>query len=181
MGWRTTIAAILGLAGAAMGISQAPALKAEALLALTSEERAWLRAHNAARRDFGSAPLQWSPRLSHEAYRWARRLAREERLRHSSTRERGETGENLWLGTAGHFTPEQMVAHLIDERRYFKPGTFPNVSRTGNWADVGHYTQIVWQDTREVGCAKARGRRFDVLVCRYYPGGNVIGQRIAAR
>ncbi|WP_197707084.1 CAP domain-containing protein [Calothrix sp. NIES-3974] len=26
---------------------------------------------------------------------------------------------------------------------------------TGNWVDVGHYTQIIWRNTTEVGCAIA--------------------------
>ena len=46
---------------------------------------------------------------------------------------------------------------------------------------MGHYTQIVWPETREVGRAMASGQRFDVLVCRYWPSGNVIGHAIAPR
>lgn len=85
------------------------------------------------------------------------------------------------MGTAGYFTPQQMIAHFAAEKQHFRAGDFPQVSRTGNWADVGHYTQIVWATTREVGCATARGARFDVLVCRYWPAGNLMGARIAPR
>lgn len=42
----------------------------------------------------------------------------------------------------------------------------------------GHYTQIVWRDTREVGCAKKNytdGRWKGVIwVCRYSPPGNYV-------
>ena len=49
----------------------------------------------------------------------------------------------------------------------------------------GHYTQIVWRDTTEVGCAVevcpdglesfAPGR--EIWVCRYSPPGNWVGER----
>jgi hypothetical protein len=66
---------------------------------------------------------------------------------------------------------------FLDERRYFRPATFPHVSLTGEWADVGHYTQIVWRETKEVGCAIDSAKGQDVLVCRYFPAGNVQGQK----
>ncbi|BDI61121.1 CAP domain-containing protein [Qipengyuania nanhaisediminis] len=142
-------------------------------------ESEWLDAHNRERAQFGSAPLQWNADLADEARQWARQLAREERLRHTSSEERNRTGENLWMGTAGRYAPSAMIDSFVDEKRHFRAGRFPQVSRTGNWADVGHYTQIVWSETREVGCASARGLRFDVLVCRYWPAGNIIGTPIA--
>jgi hypothetical protein len=49
------------------------------------------------------------------------------------------------------------------------------VSRTGNWSDVGHYTQIVWPASQRVGCATASNRANDYLVCRYLPAGNIVG------
>jgi hypothetical protein len=41
---------------------------------------------------------------------------------------------------------------------------------------TGHFTQVVWKNTRQVGCAVSNcsGRRF--VTCSYYPAGNVIGQ-----
>lgn len=144
-------------------------------------ERVWLEAHNAARAEFGVPPLHWDRELAAEALVWARVLAREERLRHSPQDSRNAQGENLWMGTAGAYSPESMIAGFVDEQRYFRSGQFPRVSTTGNWADVGHYTQIVWADTRSVGCASASGRRFDVLVCRYWPAGNVMGTYISPR
>ena len=147
----------------------------------TSAERVWLQEHNKARDEFGSAALRWNPDLAREARDWARHLARKNYLRHSSRDQRRGTGENLWMGTRGFFSPSKMIAGFVDERRDFVPGRFPEVSRTGRWSDVGHFTQIVWPETREVGCALATGDRYDVLVCRYWPSGNVMGQTITPR
>ena len=155
------------------------ALIAYAAPAQADERRAaWLAAHNAERAEFGVLPLKWSDALAAEARVWAETLAQDEVMRHSVFEERGGAGENLWMGTAGYYTPEQMISHFAEEKRFFVTGRFPEVSVTGNWGDVGHYTQVVWPATREVGCATARGRSFDFLVCRYWPAGNKMGQRI---
>ena len=90
---------------------------------------------------------------------------------------RNQTGENLWMGTAGHWQVETMVGMFIAEKKHYRHAHFPNISKTGNWADVGHYSQVVWRDTQEVGCAVATAAGNDVLVCRYWPAGNVWGQK----
>ena len=140
-------------------------------------ERRLLDAHNAARADIGVAPLAWSARLEGEARAWARHLAREGRMVHADIETRRGAGENLWMGSTGWFSPEVMVGGFVDERRHYRHGTFPDVSRTGNWRDVGHYTQVIWAETTEVGCAIAQGAREEFLVCRYWPAGNYYGQR----
>ena len=86
-------------------------------------------------------------------------------------------GENLWAGTRGAYAPEEMVEGWIEEKKYFRPGRFPDNSLTGDFADVGHYTQLMWRDSDRVGCALARGAAEEVLVCRYRTAGNVVGER----
>jgi len=143
-----------------------------------------LEAHNQERANFGAPPLSWSQELAYEAQGWAQVLASEGRMRHASQAERKGAGENLWMGSAGMYSAEFMVRAFADEKRNFQQGTFPHISRTGNWRDVGHYTQVVWHGTREVGCAVARNQRDDFLVCRYWPAGNTYGveiKRLASR
>lgn len=137
-----------------------------------------LQAHNGERRRVGAAHLQWSGKLAKDAQKWADHLARRGSLEHASYEARDKAGENLWMGAAGYYSAETMIGGFIAERKDFRPGKFPNVSRTGRWQDVAHYTQLIWHDTREVGCAVAKGRVNDFLVCRYYPVGNWIGQQI---
>lgn len=134
-----------------------------------------LAAHNSARASAGMRPLQWDRQLGSEAARYALQLAISGMFAHSAPDSRGDAGENLWMGTRGAFSPSAMVGGWISERRFFTPGMFPTVSRTGNWRDVGHYTQMVWPMTQRVGCALATNARYDYLVCRYWPAGNVLG------
>ena len=136
-----------------------------------------LDTHNAERERLRLPRLKWNPHLEREAAEWARSLGRRGVLEHADGQQRNGTGENLWMGTAGAWNVETMVGMFLDERKHYRHGAFPDVSRTGNWADVGHYTQIVWRDTREVGCAMVTSRGNDVLVCRYWPAGNVWGAK----
>lgn len=140
---------------------------------------AWrmLAVHNAERERLRLPRLKWNRNLEREAAQWAQVLSRKGMLQHASQDARNSTGENLWMGSAGHWNVETMVGMFIDEKKHYRHGSFPDISRTGNWADVGHYTQIVWRDTQEVGCALVTARGNDVLVCRYWPAGNVWGQK----
>ena len=136
-----------------------------------------LRTHNAERARLRLPPFAWSCRLQNEAKAWALALSRRGALQHASAEHRRGSGENLWMGTSGHWSIEDMVAMFLDERRHYRHGRFPDVSHTGNWTDVGHYSQIIWRETREVGCAIAQGEEQEVLVCRYFPAGNIRGRK----
>ena len=146
--------------------TQPPASESERLLAL----------HNAERVRLGLPPLVWNAALARDAEDYAKVLLSRGALEHGSASERKGNGENLWMGTAGAWNPDAMIEMFLEERRYFRAAAFPDVSLTGNWNDVGHYSQIVWRDTREVGCAVDSGGGRDVLVCRYFPAGNVYGK-----
>lgn len=137
-----------------------------------------LAAHNAERARLGIKPLVWSAKLAAHAKKWSQSLAVSDMMEHSAAAADGSEGENLWFGTKDDYTPEEMVGHFIDEKAMFKRGLFPDVTTTSRWEDVGHYTQLIWKDTREVGCAITSNQRRDVLVCRYTPMGNIVGQKV---
>ncbi len=136
-----------------------------------------LARHNVDRRQAGVPALAWDPALAQGAQTYANELARLNLLRDSPKVVRRGLGENLWMGTRNYFRPSHMVDAWASERSMFTSGAFPALSRTGSWADVGHYTQMIWPSTQRVGCAIAKSARADVLVCRYWPSGNVDGQR----
>ena len=153
---------------ASTGQSPATAAASSHLLAL----------HNAERARVGVAPLRWDPALAAAAASYGPTLDRLGRLQHSPRSTRPGQRENLWMGTRGAFSPEQMVGSWVAEKSAFRPGVFPNVSRTGNWLDVSHYTQMVWEGTTHVGCAIHRGASWDFLICRYSPPGNIDGRTV---
>ena len=135
-----------------------------------------LAAQNRYRAEVGVPPLTWSGTLAQSAQQWANQIAATGQFQHSGT---PGVGENLWAGTTKAFSQTQMVDSWGSEKANFIPGgTFPDVSSTGNWADVGHYTQLVWRNTTQVGCAIASDGQNDYLVCQYSPEGNFLGEKV---
>lgn len=152
-----------------------PADRGEALLRARV-----LAAHNQARAGFGVPPLAWSDELAAGATAHAQYMATTGIYGHDQTPgRRKKAGENLWRGQRGLFSYEVMIGVMVEEARYFRAGAFPDVSRTGNWSQVAHYTQIVWPTTTEVGCALASSATTDYFVCRYAPTGNKDGYYLA--
>jgi Cysteine-rich secretory protein family len=143
----------------------------------TSFDERLLIAQNQERMTLGLEPLKWEPALAQSAQRWADFLALSGRFEHAPENRTEPEGENIWAGTKGYFGPEAMVGAWVREKQFFRPGVSPNNSTTGRVEDVGHYTQLIWRATTEVGCAEASSTREDILVCRYAEAGNYKGER----
>ena len=157
-------------------VSKAPALQqAEAAHAGTSVaagrdlSEVLVDAHNHYRADHGASPLTWSNTLASVAQSWADRLLADGcRLVHSD----GDTyGENLFFGgPPGAFGPEKAVDTWYSEVKDY------SFNDPGFSMKTGHFTQVVWRGTREVGCGASVCPSGDIVVCNYSPPGNVRGE-----
>ena len=127
-----------------------------------------LAAHNKMRKSVGVSPLAWSDELQRFAQQWASTLISNGEFSHSRNR---QYGQNLFEISDGSATAEDVVSAWAAESK--------NYDRKSNTCSgtCGHYTQIVWRDTKLLGCAFARNRSREVWVCDYEPYGNIIGQR----
>ena len=141
-----------------------------------------LRDHNDLRARYKVDALEWDSQLAEDARHYANELATTQRFRHAAYRP-GETveGENLWMGTRSAYSFREMTGSWIEEGANVRAGHFPDVTTTGSWHDVGHFTQMVWGQTQKVGCAMAANAEDEVLVCRYFPAGNVMGEDMLGR
>lgn len=138
---------------------------------------AMLAGHNAARAAAGVPPLGWDAALVDSARAYALTLARTGTFRHDpALAASDEQGENLWSGERDHHAYAEMMAGWLAERQLFVNRAFPDVSTSGRWEDVAHYTQIMWRTTRRVGCATAADVSREYLVCRYATPGNWEGE-----
>lgn len=152
------------------GVLPLPALAVDTGSQLSvSEAQILLAEHARVRAEVRVAPLQWSAQLASEAQAWANQLTGRCELDHSNTRR----GENLFMGTAGYYGMRDAIAVWESERAQYQGG----VLTPGNWVPSGHYTQMVWRDTRFLGCGKAVCKGELILVCNYDPAGNRVGQR----
>lgn len=129
-----------------------------------------LNTHNQWRQKVGVSPLQWSPDLANYAQEWANKLLRENKFEH---RQNSPYGENLASASGQQLSPERVVNMWGDE---VKDYNYNNNSCKPNKM-CGHYTQMVWNSTREVGCAVARNSDREVWVCNYNPPGNIVGRK----
>ena len=130
----------------------------------------FLDLHNAARRAAGVGPLQWNSSL--EAY--ARKYANQRndcQLIHSE----GPYGENIYWGYGeGFMDAEAAVRYWVDEKDYYDYNT--NSCLKGK--DCLHYTQIVWKNSKNLGCASSHCSNGGMFTtCNYYPPGNYVGER----
>lgn len=130
--------------------------------------REMLAAHNAVRARAGTPPLAWSDRLAARSQDWADMLLARRQFIHRS---HSAYGENLFEITGAAASPAQVVKEWAAESRNY------DYKSNGCSGVCGHYTQIVWGDTKEVGCAVARGGKREVWVCNYDPPGNWLGRR----
>jgi hypothetical protein len=138
-----------------------------------------LALHNAERAALGISALVWDPALAEAAAGYGPSLAARNRLAHSDPGTRPGQGENLWMGTRGAYSLEEMVGDWAAEKKLFRPGVFPQeVSASRHWSDVAHYTQMIWPGSERVGCALHSAAGWDYLICRYSPAGNVVGRKV---
>ena len=116
-----------------------------------------------------AAPLEWNRTLAKAAGAWAERCE----FDHQNQTGQGENLYAMWGGEdlASSYIARQAVESWYDEIQnydYLQPETL---------GDAGHFTQLVWDSTRSIGCniTNCPGN-MKLVVCRYFPAGNVEGE-----
>ena len=154
------------------------------LAELTADEKAEIvLAHNHWRSAVNVPELHWSSKLADMAQRHADTLKNAKACQpiHSQA---SNVGENVFWASPMQYsdgfseiqqlTPAQIVDDWASEKKDFH--YFSNSCAMGK--QCGHYTQIVWKSTTEVGCGKAYcPDNSQVWVCNYAPAGNYVGQK----
>lgn len=126
--------------------------------------------HNFWRNAVGVSDINYSQELAEVANKWAIELKRQKcAFKHS----KNDYGENLFKGTTGYYT----VGDAVDSWGEEKSDYNYSKNKCKNGAVCGHYTQIVWENTTSVGCAKSTCGGYVTWVCNYDPPGNWVGQK----
>jgi hypothetical protein len=144
-----------------------------------------LRVHNAARAEVNVPPLKWNCKLADFAQTWVDRDVWE----HSPFQDRQKI-------IAGSYAGENLAAAAFANANIANEGPmgwwqekpfWNNATGTCQSGKVcGHYTQMVWRSTTEVGCGLNRKssvmgdewkQNSAYLACVYNPGGNYGGQK----
>ena len=130
-----------------------------------------LESHNKYRKIHHAPPLKLNKDLCNVAENYAKTLALKLRcLQHSENTYNGdELGENLFCCYGMDANGNNVSSNWYNEIKKY--------NFNGDWqGGCGHFTQMVWKDTKEVGFGKCKDKSGTIYVVgNYYPAGNVLG------
>ncbi len=136
----------------------------------------FVREHNKWRADVGTSDLIWSEELASYSAKWAEELGKKCKMKHRPNSGKWEQlyGENIYWTSAPTATPKQSTDAWGEEIEFYPksvPFDYPN--------KYGHYTQMVWRNTKRVGCAivECGDDKGVIIVCNYDPSGNWMEQK----
>jgi len=141
-----------------------------------------LKKHNELRKKHHVNDLILNKELMKNAQKHAEKMAKTKKFQHSNDKDRelkghrGEwVGENIyyyWISSAPSYQSGSASESWYDE---IKDYDF-NKGGSSNGGVVGHFTQVVWKNTKEAGFGLAFNKNECYVVGNYYPGGNFNNQ-----
>ncbi|KAL5090492.1 hypothetical protein Trisim1_004387 [Trichoderma cf. simile WF8] len=137
---------------------------------------------NQARQAQGIQPLVWNTNLESYAQYWANIMAAgQQPFSHAQGTYRPQQGETLFeyqstQCDSAYDNPLQTAAHTWLAQASLYNG-MPITDGHEPWL---HWSQCMWSTTIQIGCARAYSisepyKTYDV--CRFFPEGNIVGQR----
>ena len=134
-----------------------------------------LSEHNRVRSHHGADSLKMNSDLESQAQKWAEELAKMNKLQHSTgSYKSNPVGENVFGAFHSAKTPDDIAVGAtaswyseIDDFDFNKPEE--------TLKGCGHFTQVVWKASKQVGFGIARSSDGHVYVVgQYYPAGNFV-------
>lgn len=104
---------------------------------------------------------------------WAETLAAEDRFAYRPNSDYGENIYCLWSSDRNaKANPKNVCRSWYDEHKEYTFGVEPKGAFR-----AGHFSQMIWRASTELGVGVAKTKKGKVLVvCNYSPRGNVVGQ-----
>ena len=134
------------------------------------EIAAMIQRNNEIRGEVGiSTPLSWNTALAFSAQSHADTLAESGTMVHSQS----GYGENIYASFEQASYSDAVNAWYAEKNYY----DYASNSCIGGQT-CEHYTQLIWEETVEVGCGRATigTQNSTVIVCQYNPPGNIVGE-----
>ncbi|XP_057688670.1 Golgi-associated plant pathogenesis-related protein 1-like [Corythoichthys intestinalis] len=130
-----------------------------------SFQNEFLDTHNAYRTLHNAPPMTLNSELNAEAQRWAEHLLVLGTLKHSDSSD----GENIYYkwSLAIKLTGKEAVDLWYSEVKEY------NWTRPGYQTNTGHFTQVVWKESTQLGVGLATDGNKAFVVGQYRPAGNI--------
>ncbi|UJR37727.1 hypothetical protein I4U23_030422 [Adineta vaga] len=138
-----------------------------------------LELHNEHRARHCAQPLTISQRLNQIAQSYAEHLAATSKFEHSGNKFGKEPlGENLYMQWISRGKVD--VSAKAADKNWYDEIALHSFKRPKFSKETGHFTQLVWKDTKKmgVGVALSPDGREVYIVANYYPAGNIVGPGI---
>lgn len=153
----------------------------QSTLDLTTFRSSALSEHNTYRATHHAPKMTLSDSLNSSAQTWADRIASTGVFEHSGA---SGVGENIY---ASYTTQSSIAADTLADgavKSWYDEVANYNYGNPGFSSETGHFTQVVWKGSTQVGCGAAKGTatidgtQYNAfyVVCQYTAPGNVSGQ-----
>ena len=127
--------------------------------------------HNYHRKRHQVDELERNSEIEQVAQSYSEYLASIETMKHSGNGKYGENLYNCWASNGICITGEKASQSWYDEVKQY------NFNNPGFSGGTGHFTQLVWKGSKQIGCGVACSINNKCYVtCNYYPPGNVLSQ-----
>ena len=135
--------------------------------------------HNTYRAIHKTPGVTLSDSLNSTAQTWAEHMFSTGVFIHGSYDQRNGAGENLYYTYSEKPLDPATLAQKAVEAWYEEVADY-DYGKPGFSVDTGHFTQVVWKETTQIGCGVAQGPRMlagrnatiNYVVCHYAPDGN---------
>ncbi|KAK4883271.1 hypothetical protein RN001_006590 [Aquatica leii] len=131
--------------------------------------------HNVYRQRHSSPPLTMSSELCDLAQTWANHLAHTNKFYYRNDK---DIGQNLFCRPANALqldvTGQEVAVYWYSAVRQYHYNKEPDILHAN--VNSGHFTQLVWRNSKYFGIGKARSRTGKIVVVAHYaPAGNMTG------
>ncbi|KAL0979575.1 hypothetical protein UPYG_G00186810 [Umbra pygmaea] len=134
-------------------------------MAGASFEKEFLDTHNAYRKKHGSPPMTLSREVCNSAQKWADEWIKTKNAEKPHSNSEGY-GENIYRASTNP-TAKQVVDKWYSEIQIY------DFSKPGYQPKTGHFTQVVWKESTELGVGVANDGKTYIVVGQYKLPGNI--------
>jgi uncharacterized protein YkwD len=157
---------------------------AQTSIDLTAFRNTSLSKHNGYRATHRSPSMTISSSANTTAQNWAQYLATNGLFQHSAASQRNNAGENLYVSYTTAASIDSTTLANTGVKAWYDEVSAYNYSNPVFSSATGHFTQVVWKSSTQLGCGAAKGTKTIngtkynafYVVCHYVPAGNVQGQ-----